>query len=51
MMRGNGDEALGSTLHDLFREIFALQAALAGIMDEVHARTGLGTCWRRFVRR
>lgn len=42
-MRDDKDAVLGSVLHDLFREIFALQAALASIMDEVHAKTGLGT--------
>jgi DNA-binding MarR family transcriptional regulator len=51
MMRESQDAALGSTLHDLFREIFALQAALASIMDEVHAKTGLGTPQLKILRR
>ena len=43
-------EATGAELHDLFREVFALQAALAGIMDAVHAETGLSTSKHRIVR-
>jgi DNA-binding MarR family transcriptional regulator len=33
----------GEDLHALFREVFALQAALAGEMDAIHERAGLGT--------
>lgn len=33
----------GETLHDLFREVFALYGALSGVMDAVHERTGLRT--------
>lgn len=33
----------GEDLHALFREVFALQAALADEMDAIHERAGLGT--------
>jgi DNA-binding MarR family transcriptional regulator len=33
----------GKKLHDLFREVFELQAALSGIMDKVHLQAGLST--------
>ena len=49
-MRGDRVDGLGMALHDLFREIFALQAALASIMNEVHAKTGLGTPQLRILR-
>ena len=31
----------GSALHDLFREVFVLHAAVSGIMDKVHLQAGL----------
>ncbi len=37
------EQADGARLHDLFREVFALRAALAGRMDEVHEQAGLRT--------
>ena len=33
----------GKVLHDLFREVFALHAALAEVMDKVHEQAGLST--------
>ncbi|MEA4991618.1 hypothetical protein SDC9_27267 [bioreactor metagenome] len=33
----------GEALHTLFRQVFALQSALAVTMDEVHEKAGLGT--------
>jgi DNA-binding MarR family transcriptional regulator len=39
----------GEALHDLFREVFALRDALAGIMDGVHERTGLSTPKRKVL--
>lgn len=33
----------GEDLHTLFREVFALQSALAVTMDKVHEKAGLGT--------
>jgi DNA-binding MarR family transcriptional regulator len=37
------DRAVGRALHDLFRELFALHAALSKVMDTVHAQAGLST--------
>jgi len=37
----------GHGLHELFREVFALRDALAGVMDQVHEQTGLSTPKRR----
>jgi DNA-binding MarR family transcriptional regulator len=33
----------GQVLHDLFREVFALQGILSNLVDTVHARAGLST--------
>lgn len=42
-------QAAGEILHDLFREVFALRDALAGIMDVIHERTGLSTPKRKVL--
>ena len=36
-------QSTGKKLHDLFREVFELQAALSSIMDKVHQLAGLST--------
>ncbi len=40
----------GQALHDLFREVFALQAALSAIMDKVHEQAGLNTSRHKIMR-
>ena len=40
----------GKALHDLFREVFKLQAALSGIMDTVHEQAGLSTSQHKIMR-
>lgn len=40
-------ETSGEALHELFREVFALHAALSGVMDEVHEESGLTTPQRK----
>jgi DNA-binding MarR family transcriptional regulator len=50
MAAARSTRASGAALHDLFREVFALQAALAGIMDAVHAEAGLTTSQHRIIR-
>jgi DNA-binding MarR family transcriptional regulator len=39
----------GNLLHDLFREVFALHAALSGIMDRVHEKAGLSTAQHKIM--
>ncbi|MCP4575318.1 MAG: MarR family transcriptional regulator [Deltaproteobacteria bacterium] len=39
----------GKILHDLFREVFALQAALVSVMDKAHELSGLTTPQRRIM--
>jgi DNA-binding MarR family transcriptional regulator len=39
----------GEVLHDLFKEVFALQAALSRVMDRVHEETGLSTPQRKVM--
>ena len=39
----------GEALHDLFREVFRLQASLARVMDKVHEQAGLSTPQRRVI--
>ena len=41
---------MGKALHDLFREVFKLQAALSGIMDRVHEQAGLSTSQIKIMR-
>jgi DNA-binding MarR family transcriptional regulator len=43
------DNRAGAALHDLFREVFALQAALARVMDKVHEQAGLTTPQRKVM--
>ena len=40
----------GQALHDLFREVFALQAELAAVMDKVHLQAGLSTSQNKIMR-
>jgi len=40
----------GKVLHELFKEVFALHAALSGVMDRVHERSGLTTPQRKIAR-
>ena len=40
----------GKALHDLFREVFGLQAALSAIMDTVHEQAGLSTSQHKIMR-
>ncbi len=40
----------GKALHDLFREVFELQAALSAIMDMVHEQAGLSTSQHKIMR-
>jgi len=42
--------ATGQALHDLFREVFALQAALAAIMDQAHLQAGLSSSKHKVMR-
>ena len=37
-------------LHDLFREVFKLQATLSAIMDKVHDQAGLSTSQHKIIR-
>ena len=40
----------GKALHDLFREVFKLHAALSEIMDRVHEQAGLSTSQLKIMR-
>ena len=40
----------GKELHDLFREVFELHAALSSIMDKVHEQAGLSTSQHKIMR-
>lgn len=40
----------GKRIHDLFREVFALQAALSLMMDGVHLQAGLSTSQHKIMR-
>ena len=40
----------GQVLHDLFREVFALHAALSAVMDKVHEQAGLNTSQHKIMR-
>ena len=40
----------GKKFHDLFREIFKLQAALSNVMDRVHEQAGLSTAQHKIIR-
>ena len=46
----NAGDGPGKALHDLFREVFKLQALLAKAMDEVHTESGLTTAKHRVMR-
>jgi DNA-binding MarR family transcriptional regulator len=39
----------GEALHDLFKEVFALQTMLSRVMDKVHEQAGLSTPQRRVI--
>jgi len=40
-------KASGREMHDLFEEVFHLQAVLATVVDQVHAEAGLGSPHKR----
>ena len=50
-MRATKDPAVeaGRTLHELFKEVFALHAALASFMDKAHELSGLTTPQRKIM--
>lgn len=43
-------QATGKEIHDLFREVFELQAALSHIMDKVHEQAGMSTGQHKIIR-
>ncbi len=45
--RESRDQATGRELHELFREVFRMQAALAEVKDQVHEQAGLGSPHKR----
>ena len=45
-----GKTDAGKKFHDLFREIFKLQAELSNIMDRVHEEAGLSTAQHKIIR-
>lgn len=49
MAKDSTKQTKGYVLHELFREVFALQAALSGVMDGVHEKTGLSTSQRKIM--
>jgi DNA-binding MarR family transcriptional regulator len=49
MAANHKDEAAGKVLHDLFLEIFQLQATLSKIMDKVHEKAGLSTSQLKII--
>jgi DNA-binding MarR family transcriptional regulator len=49
MAEDKSTAAAGQALHDLFREIFALHAALTSIIDEVHKQSGLNPAQHRIL--
>jgi len=50
MSEKNIKNTAGEALHDLFREVFELQAALSSIMDRVHEKAGLSTSQHKIMR-
>ena len=50
MVEKNAKYKTGKALHDLFREVFKLQAALSAIMDTVHEQAGLSTSQHKIMR-
>jgi DNA-binding MarR family transcriptional regulator len=49
MAKNNVKNRVGESLHDLFKEVFALQTMLARVMDKVHEQAGLSTPQRRVI--
>jgi DNA-binding MarR family transcriptional regulator len=50
MAKKNGvKNGIGEALHDLFKEVFALQTMLSRVMDKVHEQAGLSTSQRRVI--
>lgn len=43
------ENRVGEALHDLFREVFALQATLLRVMDKAHEQAGLSTPQRKVI--
>jgi DNA-binding MarR family transcriptional regulator len=43
-------QTAGKALHDLFREVFELHAALSSVMDKVHEQAGLSTSQHKIMR-
>jgi DNA-binding MarR family transcriptional regulator len=50
MPKKSNQQMAGQVLHDLFREVFELQASLSAIMDKVHERAGLSTSQHKIIR-
>jgi DNA-binding MarR family transcriptional regulator len=50
MAKKTNRQATGRELHDLFREVFELQATLSGVMDKVHEQAGLSTSQLKIIR-
>jgi len=50
MEEKNIEPTAGKQLHDLFREVFKLHAALSGIMDKVHEQAGLSISQHKILR-
>ena len=50
MEKKRTQKATGQEIHDLFREVFQLQATLSAIIDQVHERAGLSTSQNKIIR-
>lgn len=50
MAEKNIKRTAGKEFHDLFREVFELQAVLSNIMDKVHEQAGLSTSQLKIMR-
>ena len=50
MEKKNTKQTAGKELHDLFREVFELHAALSKVMDKVHELAGLSTSQHKIMR-
>lgn len=49
MEENKAETGIGAALHDLFKEVFALQATLSRVMDKAHERAGLSTPQRKII--
>lgn len=50
MSTDTNESDTGQAIHDLFLEVFALHAALSGIMDTIHEQAGLNTSQHKIMR-